>query len=170
MEVISKFTIGSDEGIADFLAIETSEIKNLYSGKISKDDIRKYIEGLDSRKMINELNDLSNQLIITYADQQPVGYSILKSGSAYSGFSGERRITELKLIILPEYDTQEIRSSLWKKTWSAVGFTDIVWTNILTDDPLLDFFKETGFVISENRQIDPFSLPSYLMEMEVNKK
>lgn len=169
MEVISKFTIGSDEGVDDLFTIIKSSVNNIYKEHVSEEDIQKYIEEWDPRKMINELNDLSNQLIITYVDQQPVGYGIIKSGSAYPGFSEEKRITELEFVLLQEYDTPEIRQSLWKKCRSAVSFTDIIWSNIFTEDPLLEFLKETGFTVKENSRTNPFQIPSYIIEMQISK-
>lgn len=169
MEVISKFTIGSDEGVDNLFTVIKSSISETYKNLISEESIRKYIENWDPRKMINELNNLSNQLIITYADQKPVGYCILKSGSIYSGFSEDKRMTELNFVVLQEYNSPEIRESLWKKCRSAASFTDILWTNIITEDPLLEFFKESGFVIKENSQADPFLLPSYIMELQIAK-
>ncbi|MEG0925119.1 hypothetical protein [Chryseobacterium sp.] len=169
MEIISKFTIGSDEGVDNLFTIIKSSVSNTYKNLISEEDIKKYTEEWDPRKMINELNNLSNQLIITYADQKPVGYGILKSGSGYPGFSEEKRMTELNFVILKEYNSSEIRESLWKKCRSTVSFTDILWANILTEDPLLEFFKKTGFVIKENSQIDPFLLPSYIIELPITK-
>ncbi|WP_419495334.1 hypothetical protein [Chryseobacterium bernardetii] len=41
--------------------------------------------------------------------------------------------------------------------------------NILTGDPLLEFLKESGFIIKENAQTIPFGLPSYIIEMQVSK-
>jgi hypothetical protein len=169
MDITSKFTIGSDQGVEDLLAIEKSAIKSMYSGKFREEDIRKYIDSLDPRQIINELNNLSNQLIITYADDQPVGYSIIRSGSTHRKFSSEKRMTELKFIILHEHDSPEIRESLWKKTKSAILFTDIIWTNILENEPAIDFLKGLGFTVAENVQIDPFALPSYLLKLEINK-
>jgi hypothetical protein len=81
MEIISKFTVGSEEGISDLIAIIDSSVYTLHKDFISEEDIQKYSNQIDPRKMINDLNDLSNQLIMTYADQRPVGYSIIKSGS-----------------------------------------------------------------------------------------
>ncbi|MGU3377035.1 hypothetical protein [Chryseobacterium sp. M5A1_1a] len=169
MEVISKFTIGSDKGVDDLFTVIKSSVSNTYQNHISEEEIKKYIKNWDPRKMINELNNLSNQLIIIYADQQPAGYGILKSGSAYPGFSEEKRITELNFVILQEYNSSEIRESLWKKCRSASSFTDIIWSNIFTEDPLAEFFKESGFTIKENSQTDPFLLPSHIIELRITK-
>ncbi|HCN49737.1 MAG TPA: hypothetical protein DIT10_11705 [Chryseobacterium sp.] len=169
MEIISKFTVGSEEGISDLIAIIDSSVYTLHKDFVSEEDIQKYSNQIDPRKMINDLNDLSNQLIMTYADQRPVGYSIIKSGSLYPGIAEGKRATEISFAIISEFNTPEIRQSLWKKCRSAVSFTDVIWINILAHDPLLEFLKESGFVAVDDSQSGPFQLPSHILAMEVGK-
>jgi hypothetical protein len=170
MDIISKFTVGSEEGISDLIAIIDSSVYALHKDFVAEEDIKKYIRNeIDPRKMINDLNDLSNQLIMTYADQQPAGYSIIKSGSLYPGISDGKRATEISFVILPEFSSQEVRRSLWKKSRSAVSFSDVIWINILAHDPLLEFLKESGFTSVADSRTGPFQLPSHILEMEINK-
>ena len=169
MEIISKFTVGSEEGISDLIAIIDSSVYTLHKDFVSEEDIQKYSKQIDPRKMINDLNDLSNQLIMTYADQKPVGYSIIKSGSLYPGIAEGKRATEISFAIISKFNTPEIRQSLWKKCRSAVSFTDVIWINILAHDPLLEFLKESGFVAVADSQSGPFQLPSHILAMEVGK-
>ncbi len=169
MDIISKFTVGSDKGVDDLLAVERSAIREIYKEKVSEEEIRKYNENLDFNDRIHELNNLSNQLIITYKGEEPVAYSILKSGSAYPGFSENVRITKLKLVVSPKHYSPDVMHSLWTKTKSAVSFTDIVWINVMVDDLCLEFLTQLGFKAMENTTIDPFSFPSYLLKMELNK-
>lgn len=169
MEIISKFTIGSDESVDDLFTIITSSVYSIYKKHVTEEEIKQYIAGWDPRKMINELNNLSNQLIITYADRQPVGYGILKSSSAYPGSQEGKRFTQLEFVILEEYNIPEIRESLWKKCRTAASFTDIIWTNIFSEDPMLEYLKEFGFTIKENAKTEPFQLSSYIMEMQISK-
>lgn len=169
MEIISKFTVGSEEGISDLIAIIDSSVYTLHKDFVSEEDIQKYSKQIDPRKMINDLNDLSNQLVMTYADQRPVGYSIIKSGSLYPGIAEGKRATEISFAIISEFNTPEIRQSLWKKCRSAVSFTDVIWINILAHDPLLEFLKESGFVAVADSQSGPFQLPSHILAMEVGK-
>ncbi|MET3037688.1 hypothetical protein ABXT08_16425 [Chryseobacterium sp. NRRL B-14859] len=170
MEIISKFTVGSEEGISDLITIIDSSVYSLHKDFVSEDDIKSYINNeIDPRRMINELNNLSNQLVMTYADQRPVGYSIIKSGSVYPGIPEGKRATEISFVIIPDLDTPEIRQSLWKKCRAAVSFTDEIWINMLTHDPLLDFLKENGFTVIADDQTGPFRLPSYILKMEIHK-
>lgn len=170
MDIISKFTVGSEEGISDLIAIIDSSVHTLHKDFVSEESIKEYIQNkIDPRKMINDLNDLSNQLIMTYADQQPVGYSIIKSGSLHPGIQDGKRATEISFVILSAFDSPEIRQSLWKKCRSAVSFTDIVWINMLDHDPLLEFLKESGFIAAADSKAGPFQLPSHILELEINK-
>jgi len=171
MDIISKFTVGSEEGISDLIAIIDSSVYALNKEFVSEEEIKKYIQNeIDPRKMINELNDLSNQLIMAYADQKPIGYSIIKSGSLHPGIPDGKRATEISFVILSEFDSPEIRQSLWKKCRSAVSFTDIVWINMLDHDPLSEFLKEVGFVSVSDSKAGAFQLPSHILELEINKR
>lgn len=170
MDIISKFTVGSEEGISDLIAIIDSSVYTLHKDFVSEESIKEYIQNkIDPRKMINDLNDLSNQLIMTYADQKPVGYSIIKSGSLHPGIPDGKRATEISFVILSAFDSPETRQSLWKKCRSAVSFTDIVWINMLDHDPLLEFLKESGFIAAAGSKAGPFQLPSNILELEINK-
>lgn len=169
MNIVSKFTVGSDEGMDNLFDIIKPSVQNLHKELVSEEDIKYYIKHLDQRKMITELNDLSNQLIITYQDEKPIGYGLLKSGSRYSGLPEGKKATELNFVILQEYDSPEVRQSLWKKCRAAVAFTDIVWTDMMIGDSLLEFLKESGFSVVEDSHTGPFQLPSYRLTMEITK-
>lgn len=170
MDIISKFTVGSEEGISDLITIIDSSVYALHKDFISEENIKKYIHNeINPRKMINDLNDLSNQLIMTYADQKPVGYSIIKSGSLHPGIPDGKRATEISFVILSAFDSPETRQSLWKKCRSAASFTDILWANMLDHDPLSEFLKESGFVPAVSSKAGPFQLPSHILELEINK-
>ncbi|MDH6252957.1 hypothetical protein M2347_002684 [Chryseobacterium sp. H1D6B] len=169
MEIISKFTVGSDQGIDELFDVMAPVIRNTYKNTVPSEKIEEYIKAhLNARKMINTLNNLSNQLIMVYADHQPAGYSLIKGGSTYPGASEGERMTELGgFAVLPEYDSPELRSSLWKKTRSAIQFTDSIWINIIENDTLLPFLKECGFGLVENTVLEPFSSASYIYRMKI---
>lgn len=170
MEIVSKFTIGSDYGVADFFAVEEPSFVALHQDYVDENKIQDFItENFDHRKKINELNDLSIQLIIAYQDQKPVGYSILKSGSEYPEMPERKRATEVSVAILPEYNSPEIQQSLWKKTLTAASFAEIIWTNIPQHSPLLSFFKEVDFQIVTASKTEPFLLDSYILSKEIKK-
>lgn len=170
MEIVSKFVIGSDKGVSDFLNVKKHSFINLHKGLINEKEINSYIEEhFDERKTINELNNLSNQLIITYKENLPVAYCLIKSGSRNPLFPEEKRTTEIDFAILPEYDSEEIRASLYTKFSSATKFADIIWINILQHSKLIEFLKSKGFEIVESTLSDEFKLATNILSLEITQ-
>lgn len=168
MEIVSKFVIGSDQGASDFLSVKKQAFSYLHKGFIDKQQIDDYIEKhFDERKVISQLNDLSNQLIITYKEDLPIAYCLLKSGSSNSAFSENKRTTEIDFVILSEHDPEEVRNSLYNKFITAAKFTDIVWINILQQNTLNDFLKNKGFILIKNSSSHEFGLPTYILSLEM---
>ena len=169
MEIISKFVIGSDKGVSDFLNVKINSFIHLHKDFIKEEEIKKYIEEhFDERKIINELNDLSNQLIITYKENLPVAYCMIKSGSRHSAFLQEKRTTEIDFAILPEHNLDEIKTSLFTKLLSAAKFTDIIWINVLQNNHTVDDFLRTkGFEFVENSFSEKFKLDRNLLSLKV---
>lgn len=168
MKIISKFVIGSDQGVSDFLSVKKQAFSYLHKDFIDKQQIDDYIEKhFDERKVITQLNDLSNQLIITYKDDLPIAYCLLKSGSNNSAVSENKRTTEIDFVILQDHDSEEVRNSLYSKFITAAKFTDIVWINILQQNTLNDFLKNKGFKRIENSSSCEFGLPTYIVSLEI---
>ena len=168
MKIISKFVIGSDQGVSDFLSVKKRAFSYLHKDFIDKQKIDDYIEKhFDERKVITQLNDLSNQLIITYKDDLPIAYCLLKSGSNNSAVSENKRTTEIDFVILQDHDSEEVRNSLYSKFITAAKFTDIVWINILQQNTLNDFLKNKGFKLIENSSSCEFGLPTYIVSLEI---
>ncbi|ASK32288.1 hypothetical protein CEY12_20335 [Chryseobacterium sp. T16E-39] len=169
MEIISKFTVGSDQGIDYLFSVMRPYIRNRYQEIISPEKIEEYLaEYVEYKKMINVLNDLSTQLIMVFVDDEPVGYCLFKSGSSYSGSPEGKRMTEIiDFALLPEYDLPEVRQSLWNKSRSAITFTDSIWINTTENDPIVRFFKDLGFLFVKDTVLKNFSVPSGIFELEL---
>ncbi|MFP3594259.1 hypothetical protein [Chryseobacterium sp. SIMBA_038] len=170
MEIISKFAVGSDKGVDDLFDVKKAFIRDTYKEIASSETIENYIkEHLDHRKMINILNDLSNQLIMVFVDDQPAGYCLFKSGSSYSDASKGKKMTEIiNFGILSEYNSSEVRISLWNKVKSAIKFTDSIWVNINQNHPQLEFFKDNGFLLVKESASEPFGIASSIYELNIS--
>lgn len=170
MEIVSKFVIGSDKGVSDFLNVKKLSFINLHKSFVNEEDINTYIEEhFDERKTINELNNLSNQLIITYKENLAAGYCLIKSGSRHSLFPEEKKATEIDFAILQEHDSEEIRTSLYNKFSSATKFADIIWINILQHNMLSEYFKSKDFKLLESTFSQEFKLPASIFCLEILK-
>ncbi|MEI7489394.1 MAG: hypothetical protein WCJ72_18665 [Chryseobacterium sp.] len=168
MEIVSKFAVGSDKGVDDLFDVKKAVIRHIYKEHIPLDTIENFIKKhFDHRKMINILNDLSNQLIMVFVDDQPAGYCLFKSGSSYSDLSEGKKMTELmEFGILPEYDS-EVRLSLWNKVKSAIKFTESIWINIDQNSPHLQFFNDNGFIFVKDSVSEIFDAPSQIYELDL---
>lgn len=169
MEIVSKFVIGSDQGVDELFDVKKAFIKNLYQEIVAPEIIENYIkEHFDHRKMINILNDFSNQLIMVYTDQQPVGYCFFQTGSFYPDADENQKMTAItEFSILQEYDLPEVRLSLWNKVKSAIQFADSIWINIMENNSQIQFFKDQKFVLVNDTVSEPFSLPSSIYELKL---
>lgn len=170
MEIVSKFAVGSDKGIDDLFDVKKAVIRNTYKEIIPSETIENHIkQHFDHRKMINILNDLSNQLIMVFVDDQPAGYCLFKSGSSYSDSSESKKMTEIiNFSIIPEYDLADVKLSLWNKVKSSIKFTDSVWINSNQNDPQFEFFKKNGFNFVKDSVSEPFAIASYIYELNIS--
>ncbi len=169
MEIISKFVIGSDQGIDELFELKKVFIIHSYKDNTPSEIIENYIkEHFDHRKMINILNDFSNQLIMVYVNQHPAGYCFFRSGLSYPGAPEHHKMTAItEFAILSEYDLPEVKIALWNKVKAAIQFTESIWINIHDDDAQLQFFKDQKFLFLTKTVSEPFSLPSSIYELNL---
>lgn len=163
MDITSKFIIGSEEGIRQLFFLKNAQIRGMYENVASADELDHYLsEQLNHREAINDLNDLSTQLIVLFVGDEPAGYTILKNSfQRPEVLEGKKALHYSTFYILPEHDHPETRQSLWKKCLSAARtYEEAYWTETLQSDPLIPFFEECGFVIHEKSVMPPFQQPS----------
>lgn len=171
MEIISKFIVGSDQGIDELFDLKKAYIRDSYNRIVSSELIENYIrEYFDQRKMINILNDFSNQIIMVYVDQQPAGYCFFKSGSSYREDTEQKMTEIIELIVLSEYNLPEVKKSLWNKVKTAIQFTENIWINVRDHDKQIQFLEENKFLFVKKAVSEPFSLPSSVYELTINKE
>ena len=166
MDIAVRFTIGSEEGVSQLLMLQNAQIKERYENVVDTKQLKNYInEHLNHRNTINELNDLSIQLLILFVEDKPAGYTIIRNSFQRPAvLEGKRVINYAFFYILPEYNSPETRQALWKKCLSiARTFDEACWIETLEKDPLISFFEESGFVIHEKSVMDPFEQASVIL-------
>lgn len=164
MNIISKFAVGSDEGIDQLFSLIEHQLKDTYEGVLDPQELENYIkEQLGHKTTINYLNDLSTQLIMTFIDDRPTGYIILKN-SYYQprSLADKRAIQIVSFFILSEYDNDETRQSLWQKCLSVTRSYDH-WIQLPQNDPSIAFLKKCEFKVVEQCEMKPFNIPSHIM-------
>jgi hypothetical protein len=84
MDIAVRFTIGSEEGVSQLLMLQKAQIMERYENVVDTEQLNNYInEHLNYRNTINELNDLSTQLLILFIEDKPAGYTIIRN--SFSG-------------------------------------------------------------------------------------
>lgn len=164
MSIISKFTIATEEGLAVLFQLREAQIRNLYTSSTDTASLNQYItQQLDHKETILELNDLSTQMLTVYNKEIPAGYVMIKQVDQPAVLADKKVINLASFYIEPNQNQEEVRASLWNKTLSLTRQYDAIWLEVLQQDPLLPYFKAWGFEISEEKVMQPFEQPSYLL-------
>lgn len=164
MSIISKFTIATEEGLAVLFQLREAQIRNLYTSSTDTASLNQYItQQLDHKETILELNDLSTQMLTVYNKEIPAGYVMIKQVDQPAVLADKKVINLASFYIEPNQNQEEVRASLWNKTLSLTRQYDAIWLEVLQHDPLLPYFKAWGFEISEEKAMQPFEQPSYLL-------
>lgn len=164
MNIISKFAVGSDEGIDQLFSLREHQLKDMYENLLGSQELENYMKkDLDHRTTVNDLNDLSTQLIMTFIENKPVGYIIMKNSYDQPKFLADKKAIQIKsFFILSEYDSIETRQSLWKKCFSITRSYNH-WIELPQNDPSISFLERCEFKIIEQSKMKPFGIPSHIM-------
>ncbi|MFC7523092.1 hypothetical protein ACFQRK_04015 [Parapedobacter sp. GCM10030251] len=165
MDIVSKFTIASDEGLHNLFVLKEAQIRGMYKDSVKKEQLDKYMkQQLDEKEAINDLNNLSTQMATVYINNTPAGYAIMRqSVSRPEVLTNQKVINYSVFYIMPEHDHDETRNSLWNKCLSVTQRYDAIWIELLQTDPLIPFLESCGFKIQEQSQMKPFDKDSYIL-------
>lgn len=163
MNIISKFVVGSEYGVDLLFELKEAQLRNLYENTEKTEKITLFIENeLDRRATINQLNDLTTQLIIAFENDKALGYAMIKNSYNRPSAIEAEKAVELFFYILPEYQHAGVFEALWQKCLSVTRNYSY-WTEILQNDVLLLAWQSCGFRISEESVWKPFDLKSYIL-------
>ncbi|MGS4344723.1 GNAT family N-acetyltransferase [Myroides odoratus] len=163
MSIITKFTIATEDGLRLLFQLREAQIRDMYASKVAENSLNQYLaQQLDHKETILELNDLSTQMLTVYQGDMPVGYVMIKQVDQ-PALADKKVINFASFYLLPEYNREDVRASLWNKALSLTRQYDAIWLEVLQDDSLLPYFQTWGFEISEERVMSPFNQASYLL-------
>src|SRR4051812_38470118 len=79
-KIITKFTIGTEQGINTLLFLTTAIARGKFTGKVPEQELEDYINvNFNRDSLMIELNSMSNQYLIVYADDEAAGYARVTS-------------------------------------------------------------------------------------------
>lgn len=145
--IISKFMIGTDEGLNTVRSISAAIAREKYSGKVPEDQLTAYIEHNFNDDVLHvEMNSMSNQYLVVYADGEPAGYARITSKGKRPEIFGKKTVMRIADFgILNKFDDVQIKKSLFEKCLAVCKMQQIVWMSEYTEDADVVFFESYGF-------------------------
>nr|WP_121273390.1 N-acetyltransferase [Pedobacter schmidteae] len=171
MKVITKFTVGTEQGIEALMFLAKAILSEKLSNLLNADELDRHLEAHYSKnKLIAELNSMSNQWLVVYADDQPVGYACITSNGKRPEVQGLQRMMRIADFgILKKFSNDAIKQSLFDKCLAVCRPYEAIWINEYSENPLLGFFQDKGFVKREGRfQLDELPMASVLLVKKQN--
>lgn len=169
-KITTKFTVGTDENIDTLMVLTKTIATEKFSKLLEGSVLENYIaENFNKDTLITEVNTMSNQWLIVYADDEPVGYArITSKGNRHEMLNRKRSIRIADFGILENFSDPDIIIPLFQKCLSVCKSYERVWINEYLENPFIDFFESEGFVRqSELHHLDELPLPSiYLIRKE----
>ncbi|SFP00943.1 Acetyltransferase (GNAT) domain-containing protein [Chitinophaga sp. YR627] len=154
MNIITKFTLSTG---VDVLLMLTKELAiEKYSSMLEEKLLASYIaQHFNKEALIAETNNMSNQWLVVYVDDQPAGYArITSKGKRPRALDGKRAIRIADFGVLRKYQEAAVKDSLIAKCFAACRSYEGIWINEHSNNPLLGFFESKGF----SRQEEAFQL------------
>lgn len=147
-KIITRFTVATEQGMDALLSLTREIAIEKFSGLLHTQVLEKYIlENFNRDPLIVEVNSMSNQWLVVYADDQPAGYArITTKGKKPENLDSQRIIRIADFGILKRYVDPEIRQSLFEKCIIVCKSYEAIWINEYAENPLIDFFEIEGFV------------------------
>lgn len=163
MEIITKFTIATDEGTAMLFDLTRKLANEKFSSLVHQNVLNEYIENtFNKKKLIVDMNDLGNQWLTVYVDHIAVGYAkITSKGKRPQILENKRSVRISDFAILSEYNEEAVIDSLFNRCIAVSKNREGVWVNAYLENPYISFFENKGFVKQpEKYQHEELALPS----------
>lgn len=146
-KIITKFTVVTEEGIDNLLFLTKVLAEEKLSAQLPTALLEQYIsEHFNEKKLIEEVNSLSNQWLIVYIDDLPAGYArITANGIRPRPISDKRAVRIADFGVMEIYKDTAALESLLYKCMNVCKSYEAIWLNEYKDNPFLSFFEAQGF-------------------------
>lgn len=163
MNIITKFAIATDEATDVLFELTRELATEKFASILEARVIAAYInKHFDRKYLVSEMNSMSNQWLVVYADNLAVGYAKLTSIGKTPELLAEKRALRIAdFSILEKFSAPEIQNSLFEKCLSLCKHVEGIWVNEYIGNPIITFFESKGFErLSGTFQFDDIALPS----------
>ena len=165
MKVTTKFTIATDQGVETLLMLTRQLAIEKYSSIVEAPLLDRYLaENFSKKALIDELNSMSNQWLVVYADNTPAGYArITTRGHKPQLLDGKPSVRIADFGILSAFTATAIRDALFDKCLavSRAHRGIQIWVNEHLESPWIELFESNGFTrIQDECELDELPLQS----------
>lgn len=165
-KIITKFTIATEQGMGTLLYLTQTIARQKFSSLLPKEEVENYLsENFSEKTLIVEINSMSNQWLVVYADDKPAGFArITSKGERPKDIAQKRAIRIADFGIIKEYADPAISQSLLAKCLSVCKSYEAVWMNEYLENSFIDFFESEGFARQEGTaELDELQLRSVFL-------
>ncbi|WP_447636232.1 hypothetical protein [Flavobacterium microcysteis] len=166
MEIITKFIIATEQGRGILAALAKEIATEKFTSLIEQQQLEDYItKKFNDKNLIAEMNSMSNQWLVVYAGDAPVGYACITSNGRKPKNQEDVRMMRIADFgILEKYNDTAARLSLLKKCLAISKSYDGLWIHEHKENPLIAFFESEGFIMQdETCQHEELPLPSVFL-------
>lgn len=146
-KIVTKFTIGTEQGIDTLLFLTAAIARERFTGNVPDQELEDYISvNFNKDALMIELNSMSNQYLIVYANDEPAGYArVTSKGTRPELFDHQTLVRIADFGVLAKYNDPLISKSLFEKCLSISTMQQVIWISEFENNPYLDFFQSYGF-------------------------
>lgn len=165
MNITTKFALGTDA----LLLLTAKLAKEKYTALLEPEILAVYIAAhFNQQALITEINNMSNQWLVVYVDDDPAGYArITTKGQQPPALAGKRVARIADFGILQAYPAPAIREALFEKCLSVCRSAAGIWINEYAGDPLIGYFESKGFSRQQGMfQVDELPLTAVCLVKE----
>ena len=146
-KIETKFTIGTEMGINALLFLTAAIAREKFEGKVPDQELEEFIKiNYNKAALMVELNSMSNQYLIVYADDQPAGYARVTSKGARPELFDHKTLARIADFgVLAKYDDPLISKSLFEKCLAISTMQQAIWISEFENNPYLGLFESYGF-------------------------
>ncbi|MGY0036795.1 N-acetyltransferase [Pedobacter sp. NJ-S-72] len=150
-KIITKFRVATEDAISELLFLTRTIAIEKYAHLVTDEVIEDYISGIyNDKHIIDEMNSFGNQWLVVYIDEKAIGYAFVTTqGKRPEMLEGKKAICIADFCILKAYLSSAAKQSLMDKCLSIGKGYEALWLAEQTDNPLLSFFEDHGFIRGE---------------------
>lgn len=161
--IITKFTIATQQGMDALLYLTQTIAREKFLPLLTQEQVENYLsENFSEKALMVEVNSMSNQWLVVYANDKPAGFArITSKGERPKTLTQNRVIRIADFGILKAYTDTDIRQSLFDKCLSVCKSYETIWINEYIENPFISFFESQGFIKQDGEsKLDGLPLPS----------